>query len=162
MRLRRPSYERTSEADVDALLIRIPSGASVPLVQVATIERGYAYTEIDRSNGRRVLTVTADVDPLRATSAIVDDMTANVFPEIRSAFPGLRAGFSGRQQDLRDSNQAIRVGVYLCAGRNLCPAHHSISQLHSATYCDVCDSLRGLWRGCRTRHYGLQPEHLFR
>jgi multidrug efflux pump subunit AcrB len=117
VRLRRPAYERASEADVDSLLIRTPSGASVPLLQVATIERGYAYTEIDRSNGRRVLTVTADVEPLGASSAIVEQMNAEVFPEMRAAFPGLRAAFTGQQQEFRDSNAAILAGfIFALAG----------------------------------------------
>jgi len=52
--VRLPETERLSERDINELMLITKQGNAVPLRDVVNIERGHAYTEISRQNGRRI------------------------------------------------------------------------------------------------------------
>jgi len=60
--VRYPRDERRSLADLDNMRVRTPDGGEVPFYAVARVERGRGYATIKRSDRRRVINVTADVD----------------------------------------------------------------------------------------------------
>lgn len=60
--VRYPEAERKSLANLEDLLIRTASGAEVPFSSVADFSLGNGYSSIRRENGKRVITVRADVD----------------------------------------------------------------------------------------------------
>ena len=110
IKVKLPPEERLSEYDLDELLIRTPTGAAVPLRDVATVERGRAYTSIDREDGKRSVTVTANVTPRSQSENVLSDLLARVIPELKSRYPGLSQGFSGRQKDFREGMSALFWG----------------------------------------------------
>ena len=61
--VRYPESERQSVGDIERSRIRLPGGSEAPFTTVASIEEGRGYASIDRTDRRRVVTVTADVDP---------------------------------------------------------------------------------------------------
>ncbi len=111
VRLRRPLTERMYEADIPLLMVRAPNGTEVPLRDVAEIKRGRAYTAIERSEGRRTLTVTADVEPIGATAKILDEVETTILPELRANYLGLSAAYGGRQQSRKESTDALFFGL---------------------------------------------------
>lgn len=110
VRVQLPKEERMSEEDIDDLLIRTPAGTYVPLVEVARLTRGRSYTSIAREDGRRVLTVTADVTPIGEAESMLDKFIAEEFPVLKDAYPGLGYGFTGRQHDFRQGMSALMLG----------------------------------------------------
>ena len=110
IRVRLPKAERISEHDLEELLIRTPAGTDVPLRDVATVERGRAYTSIDRRNGQRVAEVTANVTPRSESENVLADVLAKGMPRLKEQFPGLGHGFSGMQEDMREGVAALFVG----------------------------------------------------
>ncbi len=113
VRVRRPEAERTSEYDIEEMLIRTPSGRDVPLRQVATVTRGRAYTSINRREGRRTIEVTADIEPLGETERVIETLNAEILPQLARDFPGLSSGYEGRQADFRESMQSLQRGLIL-------------------------------------------------
>ena len=111
--VRLPEAERGSEYDVETLMVRTPSGANVPLRQVAEVERRRAYTSIDRREGRRAVTVTANVTPDSETNQVLATLKDDVLPGLVRDHPGLSFGFEGRQADMRDSIQTLLSGFLL-------------------------------------------------
>ena len=107
VRVRLPEGERTSEADLEKLVLATPGGGEVPLYQVADVSRGRAYTDINRRNGRRIVTVTADVDPVGETTKVLAAMRGEILPDVIQDFPGLSFSFEGRQAEMRDSMVAL-------------------------------------------------------
>ncbi len=105
--VRLPEAERVSEADIEQLMVRTPSGRDVPLRQVADVERGRAYTTITRREARRTVTVTANVVPIGDTSKVTGTLNSEVLPGLGLDFPGLSYGYEGRQADMRESIQAL-------------------------------------------------------
>ena len=60
--VRYPEEDRQSLGNLEDLLIRTPSGAEVPFLSVADFSLGNTYSSINRQDGRRVITVRADID----------------------------------------------------------------------------------------------------
>jgi multidrug efflux pump subunit AcrB len=75
-----PEDRRISEYDIENFLIRTPSGLDVPLLEIADIQRGRAYTSIQRREGRRTLQVSADVEPLGETGKVKAEIDATTLP----------------------------------------------------------------------------------
>ncbi len=60
--VRYPESERQSLGNLEDMLIRTPSGAEVPFLSIADFSLGSSYSSINRQDGRRVITVRADID----------------------------------------------------------------------------------------------------
>ncbi len=108
--VRLPQDERRSEFDIDQLLIRTPAGTDVPLRDVAFIERGRAYTSINRLDGRRLLTVTANVTPKGESERILNLVLRDMLPELQQKYPGLSPMLRGKQKDIREGMSALFKG----------------------------------------------------
>ena len=113
VKVRSPEDERISEYNIECLLIRTPAGRDVPLMQVVNVQRGRAYTTIDRRNGRRTVTVTAGVDPIDETNQIMATLNSDILPQLARDYPGLSYGYEGRQADFRESTQSLFAGFIL-------------------------------------------------
>ena len=59
--VRLPATERNAITDIEGYLVRTPTGAEVPLSQVASLTMGTSPPAIRRQDSQRVVTVTADV-----------------------------------------------------------------------------------------------------
>ncbi len=111
--VRLPEAERISEYDLEELILRTSVGKEVCLREVVNLKRGRAYTTIDRRNGRRVITVTADVDPPSEAERILAAVEKETLPELTVRYPGLRYGFEGRQADMKESMKSLYLGLAL-------------------------------------------------
>jgi multidrug efflux pump subunit AcrB len=102
--VRSPKEQRVSEHDLDQLMIRTPTGAWVPLRQVADFERGRAATTITRESGRRVVDVKAELAPgVVASRPVQEDLDQRVLPALRERFPGLQTRFAGEAEARNES-----------------------------------------------------------
>lgn len=107
--VRLPKPARSTERTIDELMIHTPAGTYVPLREVATMERGRAYTTIDRRNGRRVVQVSADVNPRSKAGEVLEDLEANVMKDLVAKHPGLTYSFEGHQADISESMGNLKV-----------------------------------------------------
>jgi len=111
---RLPDDERNSIEDLNDYRIRTPSGADVPLEEVATARLSYAPAQINRQDGRRVITVTADVDPSVTTgNEVTSDLDANVLPALQQEVQGMTYGFGGQQRQQRKAQSSLAIGFFL-------------------------------------------------
>jgi multidrug efflux pump subunit AcrB len=113
VRVRLPKEERALEYNLEQMILRTPSGREVPLREAVSLKRGRAYTTIDRRNGRRVVTVSADVKPRSQTDRVLQSLTADTLPALQQKYPGLTYSFEGRQADRRESMQSLMVGLLM-------------------------------------------------
>jgi multidrug efflux pump subunit AcrB len=111
--VRLPRDERTSEYNLEEMILRTPAGSEIPLREAVKVERGRAYTTIDRRDGRRIVTVTADVRPRSKTGLILGSVKAEILPDLQRKYPGLTYSFEGRQADRRDSTQSLLRGLMM-------------------------------------------------
>ncbi len=105
-----PQTQRDSEYNIEQLLVRTPGGRDVPLLEVASVQRGRAYTTISRRNGQRTVTVTANVEPPSQTNTILATLKGRILPDLKHQFPGLAYNWEGQQADMRESMAGLFKG----------------------------------------------------
>lgn len=113
VRVKLPSEERKDIHHLEDFVILAPSGLEVPLLDVARVEKGEAFTSINRRNGRRVVSVGMDAEPPSAVSRVLAAIQEEVLPQLRADFPGLTWTFEGSQAEMRESTQALWGGFML-------------------------------------------------
>jgi len=109
--VRLPKQERISEYNLEEMILRTPAGGELPLRSAVNVKRGRAYTDINRRDGRRIVTVTADVKPRSKAGEILDAVKADTLPTLQSRYPGLGYSFEGRQADQRKSMESLFKGL---------------------------------------------------
>jgi multidrug efflux pump subunit AcrB len=111
--VRLPRAERVTEHSLEEMILRAPNGSEVPLREAVTFDRGRAYTTIDRRQGRRIVTVSADARPRSKSGQILAGVKADVLPALQQKYSGLTYSFEGRQADRRESMQALFKGLMM-------------------------------------------------
>ena len=111
--VRLPEAERVSEFNLEQFMVRTPAGTDVPLREVVDLQRGRAFTSINRSEGRRVITVTADVDPPDQAPWVQKSINEDILPELVERYPGLKLIYEGQQADMAESMMGLAVGFAL-------------------------------------------------
>lgn len=107
--VRYPDAARGSITSLEEFRVRLNDGGEVPLFTVAKIEESRSYSSIQRIDGRRVVTVTADVDEAIDTSTIVNNKILNeIMPEIEAAHPGLRWSQAGASREQSEDLASLR------------------------------------------------------
>jgi multidrug efflux pump subunit AcrB len=110
VRVKLPKEERKELYNLEDLVIQTPDGTEVALLEVVSVKSGDAFTRILRRDGRRVVNVTMDVEPKRATSQVLEALDKEVLPELRADYPGLTWSFEGSNADMRESTAALWSG----------------------------------------------------
>lgn len=105
-----PEEERMLESTFEELVLQAPQGEVLLRNAVETIT-GRAYTTIKRTNGRREISVTANVRPPSQAENVLRDMKKEILPDLLSKYPGLSYSFKGRQADIRESITALLKGL---------------------------------------------------
>ncbi len=109
--VRLPKIERISEYNLEEMILRTPNGSEIPLRYAVTIHRGRAYTDINRRDGHRIVTVTADARPRSKAGEMSESLKSETLPELKNKYPGLTYSFEGRQADRRESMQSLMRGL---------------------------------------------------
>ncbi|MCP4752351.1 MAG: efflux RND transporter permease subunit [Proteobacteria bacterium] len=92
--VRLPKEERSSEYDIEELLVKTQYGGEVPLSRVANIQRGKSYDEITRVGGNRSVNVTAAVQKgVTNARKVIASIEQKEMPELLKRYPGLQYGF---------------------------------------------------------------------
>lgn len=114
--VRYPLEERETLASLEDMRIRTPTGAEIPFSFAGRAEFGRGFATVQRIDRRRVLNITADVDPAVVTAnEVVGDLQANVLPELLAGYPGINSSFAGEQQEQRQTFEGLfeALGVAL-------------------------------------------------
>ena len=93
------------------MILRTPTGGEIPIQTAVTLSRGRAYTDINRRDGRRVVTATADVRPRSAAGQVIRSIQSEVLPQLQEKYSGLLYSFEGSQADQRESMQSLAKGM---------------------------------------------------
>ncbi|MBX3248981.1 MAG: efflux RND transporter permease subunit [Myxococcales bacterium] len=109
--VRRPLSERSSMADIEQLVVRTPDGGEMPLAQAADVRLGRAYTTIRRTDGRRIVSVTADVVAgVGNANEILATARQRELPQLLADTPGLTYSMGGEQKEQAESLKALATG----------------------------------------------------
>ena len=99
--VRYPQSSRSSTEDLFDARIRLADGSEAPLSSVAQMTESRSLSAINRVDGLRIVTVSAQVDEALTTPSIANTVVLdNFLPELKLQFPGLqvRQAGEGREQ----------------------------------------------------------------
>ncbi len=113
VKVRLPKRERVSEYDLEEMILHAPNRKEVPLKEVVSWERGRAYTSINRRDGQRTVTLTADVTPRSRTNDVINVLDSEIMPRVMEANPGLTYSYQGRQADDSESMKVLMTMIPL-------------------------------------------------
>ena len=106
--VRYPEEARSTLNALSDFRVRLPGGDRAPLLTVATIEESRAYSSIDRIDGRRVVTVSADVNEAVSTPNAANAMILEtIMPALEREFPGLRWVRAGATREQNEDLAAL-------------------------------------------------------
>lgn len=113
VRVKLPEDEREDLRYLEEFVIQTPDGVDVPLLDVVELTEGEAFASINRRDGRRVVTVSMDVEPANATTRVLRSLQGEILPQLRADFPGTTWTFQGSQAEMRESTQVLWGGFAL-------------------------------------------------
>lgn len=112
--VRLPENERHLLYTVEQLVLRTEQGGEIMLGEAADLESGWAYTEIQRQDGRRIISVTAAVDEQVANAnTVIGEVLDNELVFLMNTYPGLTYSLKGEQASQQESISAMAVGFSL-------------------------------------------------
>ncbi|PSU33844.1 efflux RND transporter permease subunit [Photobacterium lutimaris] len=101
-----PDWQRSSVYHLEHLPIKV-GDRYLPLSQIASVEREYSASTIQRREGRRRVTVGADITPSSEAMALSQTLANDVFPMLQQQYPGLGIGFLGDQAEQKESLSSL-------------------------------------------------------
>jgi len=107
VRVRLAEEQREDIHDLENLVIRTPDGVEVPLLDVAEVEQNVAFASISRRDGRRVISVSMDVEPKRAITQVLTALRQEELPQLRADFPGITWSFEGSDAEMRQATASL-------------------------------------------------------
>ncbi len=112
--VRYPEEDRRSLWNFEDLRIRTPEGGELPLDRAAFVEQGRGYSQIHRTDRRRVINVTADVDENAGNpKEILADLQATTLQTLKADYPGLSFDLAGEEKERRESVGSMKKGFLL-------------------------------------------------
>jgi len=112
--VRYPSAERRSIGQFHDLRVDTGDGVKRPITELAQLHVAQGYSEINRLDQMRSITITADVDESRANAAaVVADLKAHFMPELLKEYPQLHVRWEGQQEQTVESIHSLFVGLVI-------------------------------------------------
>ncbi|BCR03648.1 multidrug transporter AcrB [Desulfuromonas versatilis] len=112
--VRYPEDDRQSLWDFEALRLRTPQGGEVPLTRAAWVEEGRGFSEINRTDRKRVINVTASVDNRQANAGeILAELKGGLLEQLAHDYPGLSFNMEGEEKERRESMESMKTGFML-------------------------------------------------
>lgn len=106
--VRYPREDRRSVADLENMRIRTPAGDEIPFADVAEIEFGQGYSSINRQNRKRVVSVSADVDPdLVEPGVMIQEISTDYMPGLVSRHAGVSFELDGASREEVELGQSL-------------------------------------------------------
>lgn len=111
--VRLASSDRTSLKDLEDITIILPDGNRVPLEVVVNIEEQREWAKITRIDGKRTLTIEANVDARQTSGqAIVDDLVKSTFlKDLKAKYPEIQLSFEGQVASSAETGGSITRGL---------------------------------------------------
>ena len=112
--VRYPVEERRSLGNLENKRVRTAGGIAIPFSAAAEASLGRGYSTIQRTDRRRTINVTAEVDETRANAnELLADIAANVLPPLLEDNPGVTYSLEGEQRDQSEALESLRGGFLL-------------------------------------------------
>jgi multidrug efflux pump subunit AcrB len=112
--VRYPEQDRKNLWELETMRIRTPDGGEIPLNRAAKVLEGRGFSEINRTDRKRMINVTASVDSSKANAAeILADLKQGILIELENDYPGLVFDLVGEEKERREVMGSMKDGFLL-------------------------------------------------
>jgi multidrug efflux pump subunit AcrB len=111
--VRYPESDRKSLKEFKQLRIRTDDGQERPLIELAEVDVERGYSEINRVDQMRSITISADVEEGGENTAydIVKELQNDFMPGLLAKFPDVRVRWEGQQEQTKESIGSLLSGT---------------------------------------------------
>jgi multidrug efflux pump subunit AcrB len=110
--VRYPREDRRSLADFEEIRVRTLDGAERPITELADVHVQRGYSEINRIEQLRSITITADLDETTGNAFnIVQDLRTTFMPRLLDKYPEVRVLWRGQAEQTTESMDSLLVGL---------------------------------------------------
>jgi HAE1 family hydrophobic/amphiphilic exporter-1 len=110
--VRYPEEERTSLVNFREIRVRDATGAERPISEIAQVKLNRGFSEINRLDQRRSVTITADVDEVTANADLITtDLQNNFLPKLLAGYPGISVKWQGQREQTQESVGSLAIGL---------------------------------------------------
>ena len=98
-------------SNFDEIRVRLDDGIERPITELAEIDIVRSYSEINRIDQARSITISTDLDEKVANAAeVVEDLQAGFIPDLLKEFPSIRVRWEGQQEQRAESLGSLFFG----------------------------------------------------
>ncbi|MCA9128098.1 MAG: efflux RND transporter permease subunit [Planctomycetales bacterium] len=109
-----PRADRRLLSNFDEIRVRLEDGVERPITELAEIDVVRSYSEINRIDQARSITVSANLDETVGNAEeIVTDLQTTFMPEIEADYPQLKVRWEGQQEQRTESFNSLFVGFFV-------------------------------------------------
>ena len=109
--VRYPKEERESLIDFREIRVQTADGSQRPITELAEVELSRGFSEINRVDQMRSITISADLDETRANAElIISDLQNGFVADLQEKYPDIRVRWEGQREQSRDSVGSLKTG----------------------------------------------------
>lgn len=108
--------ERSQISSLQQVQLKCPSGALLPLSEVAQITRTRSFTSLARRDGKRIYPVTADIGFGIDDDIIEDALEEAIVPQVMADYPGTSIHFGGEEEENDEALGSLGNGFLIILG----------------------------------------------
>ena len=104
--------DRQSMDDLEGFRVKLPEGGEVALSTVAEINAGRGWSRIARSEGRRTVTITGDIDPsISNTTKVFQAFNKEFVPLLAESYPTVELDLDGETAEGNKTMASMLLGM---------------------------------------------------
>jgi len=107
VRVRLPAYQRGKKNIFDEIVIRNRYGKLIPFNTIASIKETQGLRSVKHLDGKRYVSVSAEVDNEKITSAEANKLLKNEFKNVSIDYPGYIIRYGGEEEETRKSMKSL-------------------------------------------------------
>lgn len=112
--VRYPEEDRRTIGRFEEIRVDGGDGVQRPITELADVAITRGYSEINRIDQKRSITVSSDIDEsLGNAKEIVADLRTSFMPELLQKYPAVRVRWEGQQEQDEESVQSLRIGLFI-------------------------------------------------
>jgi len=109
--VRYPKEERGSLVDFREIRVRTNDGEERPITELAEVNLSRGFSEINRVDQMRSVTISADLDETTANAdLIITELQRTFVPELKKQFPQVGIRWEGQREQSNESVGSLMVG----------------------------------------------------
>lgn len=109
--VRLPKEERSSTHSLEDFTLQLPGGGEMPLSEAAIMTPGRAFVEVVRADGKRIITVQANINrDIANARKVIGKLEKDYFDSLRSKYRGLEISKEGSNRSESESLSYLANG----------------------------------------------------